>query len=136
MSSVLNPLCPNCGAALPPRGSYAVYRCSFCQHQFEVDSAAPREGHGPPLTERTTSTEFPGLVAEAERLMENAVRAHAKLGAEAANLGGTTALLYKAASKKLEQTTGTTRKAIAERDEATLRDGVDKLRALERLNAG
>jgi hypothetical protein len=67
MTDIANPLCPNCGAALP------------------------------------------------------------------AKLGGTAALLQAAATKKVQQRLETTRKAIAERDEAVLRECVEKLQQLYTL---
>ena len=136
MPTLVNPLCPNCGAALPPREASAVYACTFCQHKFEVDGAGPPGAHGPPLAERTTSADFPALVAEAERLIAEVQRGHAPRAAEAANMGGTAALLGKAASKKLEQRYATTRQAVAERDEATLRDCVDRLASMVAIDAG
>jgi len=134
MSNLVAPVCPNCGAALPPRGASAVYQCMYCQRTFETD--APTEQHAPPLAERTTSDEFPRLVAEAERQIVEVERSHVLTRAKAVELGGTAMLLQQAASKKIEQRFATTRKAIAERDEATLRDCVERLAALQNLDAG
>lgn len=128
---IVNPLCPNCGAALPPRGASAVYHCAFCQRTFEID-ALPAA----PLAERTTSTDFPRLCAEAERLIVEVERAHATTAQKAAGLGGLAVKLQQAATNKLHQRFETTRKAIAERDETTLRECIEKLTMLQQLNAG
>lgn len=131
MSSLVNPLCPNCGAALPPRGASSVYQCFYCHKTFELD--APAEAHAPPLAERTTSAAFPQLCAQAEQLIVAVGQHHTGMAAKAASLGGTAAMLQQAATKKLNQRFDITRKAIAERDEATLRDCIERLTMLRNM---
>ena len=128
-----NPLCPNCGAALPPRGAAAVYYCAFCQRTFEV-AGAPA-AHGPSLAERTTSADFPRLCAQAEGLIVEVERARAAAAQKAAGFGDRAVLLQAGAAKKIGERIETTRKAIAERDEATLRECIERLTALQQLSA-
>jgi hypothetical protein len=135
MPSLVDLRCPHCGAALPPRGASPVFQCTYCQRSFEVDAAAQPQPYAP-LPERTTSADFPALAAEAERLIVEVERAHAALAAKAATLDALALMLQKAATKKLEQRFATTRKAIAERDEATLKDCVERLAMLQSMDAG
>ena len=126
---IVNPLCPNCGAALPPRGASAIYQCGFCQRTFEL--GAPAAAVTPPLAERTTSADFPRLCAEAEGLIVEVERAHANAAQKAAGLGDRAVMLQQLATKKLKQRFETTRKAIAESDEAMLRECIEKLTMLQ-----
>jgi hypothetical protein len=123
MSDVANPMCPSCGSPLPPRGTSATYHCGYCNRSFESDAR-----HAPVAHE--TTADFPRLVADATKLMADVEQAHANDAAEATRIGGTAALLLKAASKKIEERFATTRNAIASRDEPTLRDCVERLTAL------
>ncbi len=130
---IANPLCPNCGAALPPRGASAVYACEFCKRTFEIDGAATTAASSVPLAERTTSPDFERLCADAERMIVEVERAHATSAQKAAGLGERAVMLEQLASKKIRERLVATRKAIAERDETTLRECVEKLTLLQKF---
>jgi ribosomal protein L37AE/L43A len=131
-SMIANPLCPNCGAALPPRGASAVYECEFCKRTFEVAASAAAGAQSIPLAERTTSHDFDRLCADAERMIVEVERAHATSAEKAAGLGDRAVMLAQLASKKVRERLATTRKAIAERDETTLRECIEKLTLLQK----
>jgi anti-sigma factor ChrR (cupin superfamily) len=71
--------------------------------------------------------------AEAEGLIGEVERSHLAMMATAGALDATMMMLQKAAEKKMQQRFATTRKAIAERDEATLRERVEKLSLLKAI---
>jgi hypothetical protein len=131
---LVDPICPHCGATLPPRGDAAVYQCTYCQRTFEID--ARPVGEPVPLAERTTSPDFPRLCEEAERRIVEVERSHAAVAQQAAGMGALAGTLQQAATKKLHARIETTRKAIAERDEATLRECIEKLTLLDQVARG
>lgn len=127
MSDYVDARCPHCGAPLPPRAGASIVECPYCHRTLEVAGAKA------PSAPRVQTAELPRLVEEAQALMVEVERTSASVAAAAAGLDEATRMLGQQARKKVEARLATTRKAIEEGDEATLRECVERLRMLRTL---